>query len=74
MKLWHTSQTRSWSAGSGCAWSLRTIGRTIIGYDQDLWSNRLRYHEVDVHDALDQFTVLRRANMRLWQNLGPRIW
>ena len=44
----------------------------IIGYDQDLWSTRLRYTEVDVRDALDQFTALRRANMRLWQNLGPQ--
>jgi hypothetical protein len=43
----------------------------LTGYDQDLWADRLRYHEVDVHDALEQFTVLRRANLRLWQGLGP---
>jgi DinB superfamily len=43
----------------------------LTGYDQDLWATRLRYSEVDVHDALEQFMVLRRANMRLWQNLGP---
>jgi hypothetical protein len=43
----------------------------IIGYDQDLWSDRLRYHEVDIRDALEQFAVLRRRNMRLWQNLSP---
>jgi hypothetical protein len=44
----------------------------IIGYDQDRWSERLRYHEVDVRDALEQFTVLRRRNLRLWQDLGPQ--
>jgi hypothetical protein len=44
---------------------------TIIGYDQDLWSDRLRYREVDVHEALEQFTVLRRSNLRLWANLTP---
>ncbi len=43
----------------------------LTGYDQDLWATRLRYTEVDVRDALEQFTVLRRANLRLWQNLGP---
>jgi hypothetical protein len=41
----------------------------LTGYDQDLWADRLRYHEVDVQDALEQFTVLRRANLRLWANL-----
>ena len=44
---------------------------TIIGYDQDLWTDRLRYREVDVRNALEQFTVLRRSNLRLWQNLTP---
>ena len=43
----------------------------LTGYDQDLWADRLRYDEVDVRDALQQFTVLRRANLRLWERLGP---
>lgn len=43
----------------------------LIGYDQDLWANRLRYSEVDARDALEQFTALRRGNLRLWQRLGP---
>jgi hypothetical protein len=43
----------------------------LHGYDQDLWADRLRYTDVDVRDALEQFTVLRRANLRLWQNLSP---
>jgi len=42
----------------------------IIGYDQDLWATRLRYTDVDIRDALEQFTLLRRVNMRLWANLG----
>lgn len=44
---------------------------TIVGYDQDLWADRLRYRDVDVREALEQFTVLRRRNMRLWQDLSP---
>ena len=43
----------------------------IVGYDQDLWADRLRYRDVDVREALEQFTVLRRRNMRLWQELSP---
>lgn len=43
----------------------------LIGYDQDLWSDRLRYSEVDVRSALEQFSVLRRSNLRLWENLSP---
>jgi len=43
----------------------------LAGYDQDLWASRLRYQEADLRDALEQFTTLRRANLRIWQNLGP---
>ena len=43
----------------------------LMGYDQDLWASRLRYRDVDVRDAFEQFTALRRANMRIWQDLGP---
>ena len=43
----------------------------LTGYDQDLWADRLGYHNVNLHDALEQFTVLRRANLRLWERVGP---
>ena len=43
----------------------------LMGYDQDLWASRLRYRDVDITDAFDQFAALRRANVRLWQGLGP---
>lgn len=43
----------------------------LTGYDQDLWAKRLRYEEADVREALDQFAALRRANVRIWQRLGP---
>lgn len=56
-------------------WRLRLVlaqdRPPLTGYDQDRWAHRLRYEEVDVGDALQQFTILRRANLRLWQNLGP---
>lgn len=43
----------------------------LHGFDQDLFAERLRYRDVDVRDALEQFGVLRRVNMRLWESLGP---
>ncbi|HSL22008.1 MAG TPA: DinB family protein [Vicinamibacterales bacterium] len=43
----------------------------LTGYDQDRWASRLRYRDADVRDALEQFTVLRRANVRIWQRLSP---
>ena len=44
---------------------------TLAGYDQDLWASRLRYRDVDLPGAVEQFIVLRRANLRIWQHLGP---
>lgn len=43
----------------------------LTGYDQDLWADRLRYRDVAVRDALEQFATLRRANVRIWERLSP---
>ena len=43
----------------------------LAGYDQDLWASRLRYRDVDVRDAFEQFAAIRRFNMRLWRDLSP---
>ena len=43
----------------------------LMGYDQDLWASRLRYCDVEVRDAFEQFAALRRANVRIWQHLNP---
>ena len=37
----------------------------LIGYDQDLWAERLRYAASDVAGALDLWSALRRADLRL---------
>jgi hypothetical protein len=39
----------------------------LIGYDQDLWADRLRYADSNVDNALAEFTALRRANVRLFE-------
>jgi DinB superfamily len=37
----------------------------LTGYDQDLWAERLGYDEADADQALEDFGLLRRANLRL---------
>jgi DinB superfamily len=37
----------------------------LTGYDQDLWAERLGYDEADADQALQDFSVLRRANLRV---------
>ena len=57
------------------AWRMRLIlaqDRPVLtGYDQDLWAERLQYDQADVSDALEQFTVLRRGNLRLVERTSP---
>jgi hypothetical protein len=43
----------------------------IPGYDQDLWARRLKYQQAEIGPALDQFTSLRQANLRLLQATTP---
>ena len=38
---------------------------TITGYDQDRWADRLHYADESPQEAIDRFTILRRANLRL---------
>lgn len=40
----------------------------LTGYDQDLWAQRLRYDKTNVENALGDFAVLRRANLRLLES------
>jgi hypothetical protein len=39
----------------------------LQGYDQDRWADALHYAESDLDGALEQFTALRAANLRLLQ-------
>jgi DinB superfamily len=40
----------------------------LTGYDQDRWAERLRYDQAPVEEALEDFRVLRRSNLRLIVN------
>ncbi len=43
----------------------------LTGYDQDLWAQRLHYEEADPIVALQLFSELRRANLRLLMRATP---
>jgi hypothetical protein len=38
----------------------------LVGYDQDLWVDRLHHNEDDPEVLLETFEALRRANLALW--------
>src|SRR5688572_8223196 len=43
----------------------------LTPYDQDLWATRLHYDRVSPSDNIERFTVLRQANVVLWENATP---
>jgi uncharacterized damage-inducible protein DinB len=43
----------------------------LTGYDQDAWADRLRYEGADARQALEEFVVLRRANLRILKAAPP---
>ena len=46
----------------------------LTAYDQDMWAERLRYSQSNVREALDEFTMLRRSNVRLFERASPADW
>jgi hypothetical protein len=40
----------------------------LTGYDQDSWAERLHYDQTEPSEALQLFTVLRLANLRLLEH------
>jgi hypothetical protein len=44
---------------------------SLAPYDQDRWASRLHYDKTDVHEAVERFTVLRKANLALWGDATP---
>jgi hypothetical protein len=57
------------------AWRMRLIlaqdRPALTGYDQDRWAERLGYDAADPHDALEQFRVVRKGNLRLLERAAP---
>ena len=49
-------------------WVLAHDEPPLIGYDQDLWVDRLRHAEDGPDDLISLFDALRSANLRLWRS------
>lgn len=46
----------------------------LTAYDQDLWAERLGYANADAREALEEFTMVRRSNIRLFERLSGDDW
>jgi hypothetical protein len=53
-------------ASSRYRWIVAHDEPPLIGYDQDLWVNRLRHGQDDPDELIATFETLRRANLALW--------
>jgi hypothetical protein len=53
---------------------LGTPGAPIPAYDQDAWAKACRYEKRDARKALEQFRVLREANLELLKTLTSEQW
>src|SRR5438105_13825300 len=48
-------------------WTISQDKPPLLGYDQDLWVDRLRHNEDEQDALLASFAALRRPNLVLWQ-------
>ena len=48
-------------------WALSHDDPPLLGYDQDLWVEKLAHNEDQVDELLPLFGALRAANLRLWR-------
>jgi len=74
---WSMGQVLAHLADSDLVWGwrLRLIlaqdRPPLTGYDQDKWAERLGYADIDPRDSVDQFSILRRGNLRLLERASP---
>ena len=53
--------------GARYRWVLAHDNPPLLGYDQDLWVERLAHNQDDPAELLALFNGLRRANLALWE-------
>ena len=52
-------------------WALAQDGTPVLGYDQDLWVERLRHNDKEPEELFEMFGPLRAANLKLWRRASP---
>jgi len=59
-------------------WRLRSIlaapGTSIQAFDQDAWAAAGQYGKREARKSLEQFRILREANLALLKSLSPEQW
>jgi hypothetical protein len=68
--LGHATDAEIVSAGR-YRWIMAHDEPPLIGYDQDLWVDRLHQEPEDPDGLLQLFETLRRANLQLWARATP---
>jgi len=53
-------------------WSVAHDEPPLIGYDQDLWVDRLHHGQDDPAELLSLFEALRAANLAMWSRSTPQ--
>jgi hypothetical protein len=53
---------------------IENSGCVLAGFDQDLWAKLGRYEAWAIDDALQMFTLLREANLRMLKSLSKGDW
>jgi hypothetical protein len=65
-------------AEMGAFWRYRQMiehnGCPLPSYDQELWSRLGDYPSQDPRESLQLFTLLRQANLRMFERLTPEEW
>jgi hypothetical protein len=60
------------------SWRIRSVlgapGTPIQAYDQDAWVKASHYEKRDPRISVEQFRVLREANLALYKSLTPEQW
>jgi DinB superfamily len=57
-----------------CRTCIAQPGGQILGYDQDAWAIKMRYHDQSIETALATFGVLRQSTWELIRNLPDAVW
>jgi DinB superfamily len=69
----HLADSES-NAFGRCRTCIAQPGGQILGYDQDAWAIKMRYHEQSIDTALATFGALRRSTWELIRNLPDAVW
>jgi hypothetical protein len=74
---WSVRQIVRHLADSELVWAVRlrlVLGQErprLEGYDQDGWATRLGYEEAQIPEAVEEFAIVRRGNLRLLEGASP---